>query len=161
MTIRFANWRTCRTSRRSSKWGKQKALSLYYKDPIQIRKKSRSDFHTQVFSDGWSVGILILYFSCKWLKTKNRHPKLNHLWWHACCLIHRQLDMSFNMLRKVEGLEQMTKLKKLFLLHNKIGSIANLEHLTGLDMLELGSNRIRVRHKEAPGQWDMRNECYT
>lgn len=60
--------------------------------------------------------------------------------------------MSFNMLRKVEGLEQMTKLKKLFLLHNKIGSIANLEHLTGLDMLELGSNRIRVRHKEAPGQ---------
>lgn len=60
---------------------------------------------------------------------------------------HRQLDMSFNVLRKVEGLEQLTRLKKLFLLHNKISSIANLEHLTGLEMLELGSNRIRVRYE--------------
>lgn len=55
--------------------------------------------------------------------------------------------MSFNILRKVEGLEQLTRLKKLFLLHNKISSIANLEHLTGLEMLELGSNRIRVRYE--------------
>lgn len=55
--------------------------------------------------------------------------------------------MSFNVLRKVEGLEQLTRLKKLFLLHNKISSIANLEHLTGLEMLELGSNRIRVRYE--------------
>lgn len=56
----------------------------------------------------------------------------------------RQLDVSFNILRKVEGLEQLTRLKKLFLLHNKIGSIANLDHFTCLEMLELGSNRIRV-----------------
>lgn len=55
--------------------------------------------------------------------------------------------MSFNVLRKVEGLEQLTRLKKLFLLHNKISSIANLEHLTGLEMLELCSNRIRVRYE--------------
>lgn len=61
--------------------------------------------------------------------------------------LNRQLDVSFNILRKVEGLEQLTRLKKLFLLHNKISSIANLEHLTGLEMLELGSNRIRVRNK--------------
>lgn len=55
--------------------------------------------------------------------------------------------MSFNLLRKVEGLECLTGLKKLFLLHNKISHIANLDHLTGLEMLELGSNRIRVRQR--------------
>lgn len=55
--------------------------------------------------------------------------------------------MSFNILRRVEGLEQLTSLKKLFLLHNKISSIANLDHFSCLEMLELGSNRIRVRRK--------------
>lgn len=59
--------------------------------------------------------------------------------------------MSFNILRKVEGLEQLTSLKKLFLLHNKISGIANLDHFTCLEMLELGSNRIRVRAK---GLWE-------
>lgn len=53
--------------------------------------------------------------------------------------------MSFNLLRKVEGLEQLASLKKLFLLHNKISSIANLDRFPCLEMLELGSNRIRVR----------------
>lgn len=62
---------------------------------------------------------------------------------------HRQLDVSFNLLRKVEGLEQLTRVKKLFLLHNKISSIANLEQLTDLEMLELGSNRIRVRQERS------------
>lgn len=57
----------------------------------------------------------------------------------------RQLDVSFNILRKIEGLERLTRIKKLFLLHNKISSIANLNHFTSLEMLELGSNRIRVR----------------
>lgn len=64
----------------------------------------------------------------------------------------RQLDVSFNILRKVEGLEQLTCLKKLFLLHNKISSIANLDHFTCLEMLELGSNRIRVRQKGLLGE---------
>lgn len=63
--------------------------------------------------------------------------------------------MSFNILRKVEGLERLTRLKKLFLLHNKISSIANLENFTCLEMLELGSNRIRVWHKEVFGQWEI------
>lgn len=66
-------------------------------------------------------------------------------------LIPRQLDVSFNILRKIEGLEQLTQMKKLFLLHNKISSIGNLEHLSCLEMLELGSNRIRVRHKGPNG----------
>lgn len=63
---------------------------------------------------------------------------------HLCVIYYRLLDVSFNLLRKVEGLERLTRVKKLFLLHNKISSIANLEHFTCLEMLELGSNRIRV-----------------
>uniref|UniRef100_A0A8C2E5Q0 Protein phosphatase 1, regulatory (inhibitor) subunit 7 n=1 Tax=Cyprinus carpio TaxID=7962 RepID=A0A8C2E5Q0_CYPCA len=58
--------------------------------------------------------------------------------------IKMQLDVSFNLLRKIEGLDCLTKIKKLFLLHNKITSIANLDQMTSLQMLELGSNRIRV-----------------
>lgn len=65
---------------------------------------------------------------------------------------YRQLDVSFNILRKVEGLEQLTRLKKLFLLHNKISSISNLDHFTCLEMLELGSNRIRVQLKGPLGE---------
>ena len=75
--------------------------------------------------------------------TKN--PQKEHSFNEHLCLTYcRQLDMSFNLLRKVEGLEQLIQVKKLFLLHNKISSIANLDHFTSLEMLELGSNRIRV-----------------
>ena len=35
-------------------------------------------------------------------------------------------------------------MKKLFLIQNKIGKIENIEHMTELEMLELGSNRVRV-----------------
>lgn len=38
----------------------------------------------------------------------------------------------------------MTRLKKLFLVNNKINKIENLSSLRQLQMLELGSNRIRV-----------------
>lgn len=65
-------------------------------------------------------------------------------------MIYRQLDVSFNILRKIEGLDRLTKISKLFLLHNKITSIANLDHMTNLEMLELGSNRIRVRTRTHP-----------
>ena len=70
------------------------------------------------------------------------------IWTNGCLAFPfyiRQLDVSFNVLRKIEGLERLTRIKKLFLLHNKISTIANLNHLTSLEMLELGSNRIRVR----------------
>lgn len=56
----------------------------------------------------------------------------------------RVLDISFNVLRHIEGLDQLTQLKKLFLVNNKISKIENLSNLQLLQMLELGSNRIRV-----------------
>lgn len=79
-----------------------------------------------------------------------RPDVLDSVWIH-----NRQLDVSFNLLRKIEGLERLTKLKKLFLLHNKITNIGNLEHLTGLHMLELGSNRIRVSGAFLPTRRDL------
>ena len=56
----------------------------------------------------------------------------------------RLLDISFNRLRSITGLEALTKLKKLFLVSNKIAKIENVSHLKNLEMLELGDNRIRV-----------------
>lgn len=56
----------------------------------------------------------------------------------------RILDISFNILRTIEGLDQLTQLKKLFLVNNKLSKIENLSNLQQLQMLELGSNRIRV-----------------
>lgn len=61
------------------------------------------------------------------------------------CFAHsRILDISFNLLRNIEGVDKLTKLKKLFLVNNKINKIENLSNLCQLEMLELGSNRIRV-----------------
>ena len=63
--------------------------------------------------------------------------------------IFRHLDISFNRLRKIEGLEALTKLKKLYLPSNKFSKIENIAHLTQLIMLELGANGIRVRFHES------------
>lgn len=58
---------------------------------------------------------------------------------------YRVLDISFNRIRKIENLEGLTNLKKLFLCANKISRIENVNHLKNLELLELGDNKIRVR----------------
>ena len=58
--------------------------------------------------------------------------------------VSRVLDISFNLLRNIEGIDKLTRLKKLFLVNNKINKIENISSLHQLQMLELGSNRIRV-----------------
>lgn len=55
------------------------------------------------------------------------------------------LDLSFNHIQVIEHLEGAASLQKLFLIQNKLTKIENLSCLTSLTMLELGSNRIRVR----------------
>lgn len=69
-----------------------------------------------------------------------------HAWWtdETGLFYLRVLDISFNVLRHIEGLDRLTQLKKLFLVNNKISKIENLSNLQMLQMLELGSNRIRV-----------------
>lgn len=55
----------------------------------------------------------------------------------------RLLDLSYNRIRVVEGLEGLGNLAKLFLVHNKITAVPKLP-LPNLKLLELGDNRIRV-----------------
>lgn len=54
------------------------------------------------------------------------------------------LDLSYNRIRKIEGLSALCNLKRIYLVHNKIEKIDGLEALTKLEVLELGDNRIKV-----------------
>ena len=59
-------------------------------------------------------------------------------------IICRILDLSFNRLRKIQNIDHLVKLRKLYLCDNKISKIENISTLTELVSLELGANRIRV-----------------
>ena len=80
------------------------------------------------------------------------------LWLHntlyVTCFLKRQLaglsgltslDVSFNQITRIEGLEEagLAALHSLFLANNKITKIEGLGGLPSLQLLELGSNRIR------------------
>lgn len=54
------------------------------------------------------------------------------------------LDLSFNRIREIEGLEYLINLEKLYLSSNRITKIENVNHLKNLKMLELGDNKIKV-----------------
>lgn len=56
---------------------------------------------------------------------------------------YRVLDISINRLHKIEGLDNLVNLKKLYLVNNRIEVIENLSSLVNLETLELGANRIR------------------
>ena len=60
-------------------------------------------------------------------------------------LLYRFLDISFNHITEIEHLEGLILLKKLFLIQNKISFIKNLCPLVNLTVLELGSNKIKVK----------------
>ncbi|CAJ0937353.1 unnamed protein product [Ranitomeya imitator] len=53
------------------------------------------------------------------------------------------LDLSFNLLKRIEGFDSLSQLRRLYLVNNKISRIENLGSMTQLRLLELGSNRIR------------------
>ncbi len=52
--------------------------------------------------------------------------------------------MSYNSIRKIENIQHLVDLVKLYLCNNKIQVIENLSTFTKLELLELGGNRIRV-----------------
>lgn len=58
--------------------------------------------------------------------------------------LFRILDLSFNRIKEITGLDNLLNLRKLFLSSNKITEIKNVNHFPKLEMLELGDNRIRV-----------------
>lgn len=66
---------------------------------------------------------------------------------HCSVFVSRILDLSFNRITHIAGLENLSKLEKLFLCDNKIQKIDNINHLQNLQYLELGSNKIRVSRK--------------
>lgn len=54
------------------------------------------------------------------------------------------LDLSFNNIKHIKHLQNMTKLKELFFVQNRISKIEKLETLTAIENLEFGGNRIEV-----------------
>lgn len=58
------------------------------------------------------------------------------------------MDLSFNLIKTIENLGCLTKVKKLFLVSNKISKIEGLQNLSQLEMIELGANKIRVSAKK-------------
>ena len=72
-------------------------------------------------------------------------PFLSHQSKNCVFFVFRSLDLSFNLIKTIENLNSLSKLKKLFFVQNKISKIVGLQSLQQLEMLELGANKIRVR----------------
>ncbi|KAJ3130107.1 hypothetical protein HK098_006166 [Nowakowskiella sp. JEL0407] len=53
------------------------------------------------------------------------------------------LDLSFNKIKVVEGLELLVNLKELFFVQNRVGVIQGVKHLKKLENLEFGANKIK------------------
>ena len=53
------------------------------------------------------------------------------------------LDLSFNLIRKIEGLDSLTKITDLSLYNNKIEELSGLDNLNKLNVLSVGCNLIR------------------
>ena len=58
------------------------------------------------------------------------------------------LDLSFNLITHIEGLDSLTKLTDLSLYSNKITEIGGLERLTELNVFSFGKNLVK-NHQEA------------
>jgi Leucine-rich repeat (LRR) protein len=53
------------------------------------------------------------------------------------------LDLSFNLIEKIEGLEYCTKITDLTLFSNHITQLSGLENLKELNVLSIGSNKLK------------------
>lgn len=62
-------------------------------------------------------------------------------------ITRRVLDLSFNLLRAVpDNLENLTSLRTVYFVQNRISKITGFGSVTSLTSLELGGNKIRVCH---------------
>lgn len=65
-------------------------------------------------------------------------------------------DISFNEISSLSGLSKFTTtLKELYVSKNEIPKMEEIEHFHDLQLLELGSNRLRV------GSWSLEHNSYT
>ena len=53
------------------------------------------------------------------------------------------LDLSFNNIEVIEGLDKLTKLKDLTLYNNRISKIENMEALSQLHVFSIGNNSLK------------------
>lgn len=54
------------------------------------------------------------------------------------------LDLSFNLISKIEGLDTLVKLEDLSLFSNNIEEVENLDKLVNLNVLSIGNNKIET-----------------
>ena len=52
------------------------------------------------------------------------------------------LDLSFNLIEKIEGLDKLSVLEDLSLFSNRISKLENLDYLTNLNVLSVGNNEL-------------------
>ncbi|RMZ91102.1 hypothetical protein DV736_g1661, partial [Chaetothyriales sp. CBS 134916] len=60
------------------------------------------------------------------------------------------LDLSFNKIKTIKNISHMTSLKELYFVQNRISKIENLANLGSVRMIELAGNRIREIEKLEP-----------
>jgi len=58
------------------------------------------------------------------------------------CINVTEIDLSFNKIDRIQGLERCTALRKLTLIGNRLKRVEGLEHLESLEVLQLQENRI-------------------
>lgn len=51
-------------------------------------------------------------------------------------------DLSFNNIEKIEGLENLSKLKDLSLFNNQISKLENMTCLQNLEVFSIGNNQL-------------------
>ncbi|GMF00012.1 unnamed protein product [[Candida] boidinii] len=56
----------------------------------------------------------------------------------------KTLDLSFNKIKNIKNIENLTELENLYFVQNKISEIKNIENLQKLINLELGGNKIEI-----------------
>ncbi len=52
------------------------------------------------------------------------------------------LDLSFNNIEKIEGLENLNKLKDISLFNNQISKLENMNNLEHLEVFSIGNNQL-------------------
>lgn len=52
------------------------------------------------------------------------------------------LDLSFNNIERIEGLDNLTKLKDLSLFNNQITKLENMNVLENLEVFSIGNNQL-------------------
>lgn len=61
--------------------------------------------------------------------------------WEKTCW-RKSLDLSFNNITKIEGLDALTELTDLSLYHNRIKVIENMDNLKKLNVFSIGNNQV-------------------